>query len=109
MLKKCLRFRSRRNAKVIRRRTTSQTSELRKDEPHPVPPFAAIPQLGANTFQFRILRVNEPLQLERISVKLFHSHSTKINIKTPPSPIPAMPRRRSQTRFPSRRTRLSRA
>jgi|SRR5580658_7874619 hypothetical protein len=66
MLEICFGFRTRGNAEVVGGRTDPQTSELGKDEPHPVAPFAALPQLGSYAFPFGLLRVNEPLQAERI-------------------------------------------
>src|SRR5579862_3536036 len=61
-----LRIHSRRNPIPFRHRAVSQALQLRKDEPHPMTPFAAIFQLPAYLLIHAGLRLHKPLQIVRI-------------------------------------------
>jgi hypothetical protein len=49
------------------RRAETETVELRKDEPHPVAPLAAVPQLFEDTGVNRFLGLCEAVQFERVT------------------------------------------
>ncbi|HTV65379.1 MAG TPA: hypothetical protein VMD98_07235, partial [Bryocella sp.] len=60
-------FRFRRDRIMLGDRATTETRDLREDEPHPVTLFAPAAQLRANLFEDWILSLDEALQVEGIA------------------------------------------
>ena len=61
------------DGEMDRRRALAQSGDLREDEPHPVALLASGAKLFAGLRIGTLLRVDEPLQVERVGHDLFVS------------------------------------